>query len=854
MRFASNIKKSSLQNGIDINIPKQQERSRNIAAVCSQILLVLFAVFGATYSFIGSFHLKVLPATVGVYILLFVLIFSFAFAVKKWAKFILPPAFLLFGLAGWYFFEDIIQGFILTTNDIMETFTANSDWVFNVYDVQAGTAQQYAQRETVFVVFVLFAITGIVSDGILCNRSFLTVFFTTFPFIFAALFFTITPPLLPLLLLCACWIALGVQRISAHKVKKEKKKKAKTDLSEDPSNQITHQLHFLSVGMLSLCLALVFCIFPQSTYVRDPGVTGARNALKDIFEQGNLFSSWQSGGISGGNLKNSGNLSFTGETVLKIKTQNESAIYLRGFVGSTYTGDRWQPAADEIYNQHSMAFNTLNGQNFNPQNLTSKYMNMQEIFSSSNMQPYSISIQNIHANRHYVYAPYALITTPAELPDAVFANDEYIKANSWFGLSDYSLRAYTGNSHAALNIRINSDINIQNYYQLDYRNQAGQLTQIIPWAQDYLNDEHAYRSYIYDTDTALPAEIKAKALKLCEEKQFYKNSLNDEIIAVQTYLAENYQYTLAPGKTPANRDFADYFLFENRKGYCIHFATAATVLLRAMGIPARYAEGYIANQSDLTHPDSDGYASIKDSRAHAWTEVYIPLYGWIPVEMTPGFYRTNSSELSANAGEEPQTNPKSESGTVSSSAPESEVAPSSKPESSQAPTSSALSSSSSNIGQADGNTNIFINSTVSAWLPFLFLFLILIVLLAVLYGNRKYAIHWRQQNFHLANTNESALAIYAYIRKIFAFYGYKYQSDTSPAEYAKQAEQALPQLNIQGFEGITQIAQKARFSQHKITDAELESMNAFAASLAKSSYGQLSRRKKLLFRYWYRLN
>ena len=52
------------------------------------------------------------------------------------------------------------------------------------------------------------------------------------------------------------------------------------------------------------------------------------------------------------------------------------------------------------------------------------------------------------------------------------------------------------------------------------------------------------------------------------------------------------EYTLSPGTTPEGRDFVDYFLFENHKGYCVHFASTAVALLRSQGIPARYAEGY----------------------------------------------------------------------------------------------------------------------------------------------------------------------------------------------------------------------------------------------------------------------
>ena len=87
-----------------------------------------------------------------------------------------------------------------------------------------------------------------------------------------------------------------------------------------------------------------------------------------------------------------------------------------------------------------------------------------------------------------------------------------------------------------------------------------------------------------------------------------------------------------PG-TPAmetGEDFVAHFLEEGR-GFCVHFATAGTMLLRMQGIPARYVNGYVATL------DSRGWGTVLDSDAHAWVEIYLDGYGWYPVDMTPGY-------------------------------------------------------------------------------------------------------------------------------------------------------------------------------------------------------------------------
>ena len=64
----------------------------------------------------------------------------------------------------------------------------------------------------------------------------------------------------------------------------------------------------------------------------------------------------------------------------------------------------------------------------------------------------------------------------------------------------------------------------------------------------------------------------------------------------------------------------------------MHFASAGTLLLRALGVPARYVSGYIA---DVTAGET---VDVPDQNAHAWVEIYLRGYGWYPVEMTPGLH------------------------------------------------------------------------------------------------------------------------------------------------------------------------------------------------------------------------
>jgi transglutaminase-like putative cysteine protease len=106
----------------------------------------------------------------------------------------------------------------------------------------------------------------------------------------------------------------------------------------------------------------------------------------------------------------------------------------------------------------------------------------------------------------------------------------------------------------------------------------------------------------------------------------------DKAQAVETFLRK-YPYTLEVKTAPPDRDAIEYFLFEGKQGYCDYFATAMVVLLRAQGIPARLATGYVTGTYD---PESSRYL-ITEEEAHSWPEVFFPGYGWIPFE--PSGYR-----------------------------------------------------------------------------------------------------------------------------------------------------------------------------------------------------------------------
>jgi hypothetical protein len=113
----------------------------------------------------------------------------------------------------------------------------------------------------------------------------------------------------------------------------------------------------------------------------------------------------------------------------------------------------------------------------------------------------------------------------------------------------------------------------------------------------------------------------------------HKATEYDEVIALTTYLQTNYQYSQQLGHVRAGRDPVDWFLFDVKIGYCEQFATAETLMLRSLNIPARLATGYSTGDYDPVLDQS----IVREHDAHAWVEVWFPNHGWVPVDPSPGF-------------------------------------------------------------------------------------------------------------------------------------------------------------------------------------------------------------------------
>ena len=171
--------------------------------------------------------------------------------------------------------------------------------------------------------------------------------------------------------------------------------------------------------------------------------------------------------------------------------------------------------------------------------------------------------------------------------------------------------------------------NTKNIYAVSYGKFDYKEALTLPRA--YRPYEQAYRTFVYEKYLDIDAQTLEYMQGIIDKEGFYKKDIA-MVLEVAEYIQNSARYTKSYNREVDSRsNVAVAFLDEYKEGICQHFASAATLLYRAMGIPARYTIGFLVETQEGTWVD------VKGESAHAWVEVYIDGMGWIEVEVTGGY-------------------------------------------------------------------------------------------------------------------------------------------------------------------------------------------------------------------------
>lgn len=308
---------------------------------------------------------------------------------------------------------------------------------------------------------------------------------------------------------------------------------------------------------------------------------------------------------TGGNVGR-GNQYRTGTPHLELETDVRpgEALYLCGFQGDEYLGSSWSALGEEeLFEtvEEKLGWQMYSNGRFSASNLYNSMYFLMNMNRNLREPPLWRNLRVRHLSDTYenLYAPY------------------YSQRGwGWRGSSfeGYLYWYYEQGDMAVAWDDVREDFSL-----------------IRDW---YLKLRDAYTEEMRIAYTKVPVQLLPRLTNLCSVN--HCDSL-EEITAFILYtLQENTEYTMTPGWAPVNEDIAEYFLFESGRGYCEHYATAATLMYRLYGIPARYASGYVVQPSAFLQQEEGTWKAVAtDEDAHAWVEIFLEDYGWTPVEVTP---------------------------------------------------------------------------------------------------------------------------------------------------------------------------------------------------------------------------
>lgn len=153
------------------------------------------------------------------------------------------------------------------------------------------------------------------------------------------------------------------------------------------------------------------------------------------------------------------------------------------------------------------------------------------------------------------------------------------------------------------------------------------------------SDRHSYPSNIERYYLQLPDSLPDRVKNLAEEVTKDFETAYEKAKAIEFYFTGNgYAYETRNVAIPGrDDDYVDQFLFETKQGYCDNFSSSMVVMLRSIGIPARWVKGFTGGEFQEMLGDGKRRHLITNENAHSWVEAYFPGSGWVPFEPTRGF-------------------------------------------------------------------------------------------------------------------------------------------------------------------------------------------------------------------------
>ena len=367
------------------------------------------------------------------------------------------------------------------------------------------------------------------------------------------------------------------------------------------------------VWTLGITLLMILC----AVFTPEGDWQAVKDLRANVTEQIRIFR-YGKETLPQGDLYRAQELQQASGEMLQIHSGQSKALYLKNYSGGSYEDGRFVPLTESDYGgDYAGMLQWLSDRGFDPFTQVAQYyaLGAEEDRPETN----ELRIHVTGAGRERLY-------TPASLEEITEGRsrgkqDQWIESRGIRGMRDYALSEVSGS-------------------------RPNELAVTAAWVSDpqdedqqaYCEAEAVYRDFVYTEDTKLDSRMYALMQQwFWEDYASEGDGIYSAVTQIRSRLRERTFYTATPRQAPEGEDPIEYFLTRSGEGNAMLYAATAVEAFRAHGIPARYAEGYYVSEQALAG-SRGGTVSVQGENAHAWVEVYFDGIGWLPVDVTPGYY------------------------------------------------------------------------------------------------------------------------------------------------------------------------------------------------------------------------